>query len=313
MSVNLNPAKAALYEQIVDALNTLFGVHPGFRAAHAKGIVCEGSFTPAAGATSISRAAHLQGASVPVTCRFSNSTGVPNIPDGDPNANPRGLAIRFHAPGAGETDIVSHSANGFPVSTAEEFLAFLRAVAESGPDARHPNAIEKFVVSHPNALRFVQLPKPTPVSFGSESYFGVHAFRFINREQRSQFGRYFIRPLAGEQHLDATEAASKHPDFLFKELPQRLSKAPIQFRLNLQIPNPGDPTNDASINWPDDRKQVELGILNIKSVAADSDAAQRRLIFDPTRLIDGIELGDDPLPQDRAETYSVSYSRRNPG
>jgi len=31
-------------QQLVDAMNKVFGVHPGFRANHAKGIVAEGSF-----------------------------------------------------------------------------------------------------------------------------------------------------------------------------------------------------------------------------------------------------------------------------
>ena len=311
MPFNPDPARKELHEQLVNVLNTLFGAHPGFRAAHAKGIVCEGSFTPSAVASSISCAAHLQSATVSVTFRFSNSTGVPNIPDGDPNATPKGLAIRFHAPG-GDTDIVSHSANGFPVSTAEDFLVFLRAVASSPPDAPHPTPVEKFVGSHPNTLKFVQLPKPTPASFARSSFFGVNAFRFVNRENKAQFGRYFIRPVAGEEHLEAAAAAAKTPNFLFEELPQRLAKAPVQFRLNLQLPNPGDPTHDASITWPDDRAQVDLGVLSVKSVVADSDAAQKKLIFDPARLIDGIELGDDPLPRDRAGVYSVSFSRRNP-
>jgi len=118
--------------------------------------------------------------------------------------------------------------------------------------------------------------------------------------------------VAGEQHLDAAVAGAKAPNFLFDELPQRLAKGPVQFRLNLQLANPGDPTHDASVTWPADRTQVDLGVLSIKSVAADSDVAQRKLIFDPTRLIDGIELYDDPLPRDRAGAYSVSYSRRNP-
>src|SRR5438552_12007742 len=85
-----------LYEHLVDALNTIFGIHPGYRAVHAKGIVCEGTFTPASAAASLSRAAHFQRDSVPVTVRFSNFAGVPTIPDGDPNASPRGLGINFH-------------------------------------------------------------------------------------------------------------------------------------------------------------------------------------------------------------------------
>jgi catalase len=306
------PQKQKLYVDLVDALNTLFGAHPGFRAAHAKGLDCEGSFQPAPAAAALSRAGHFQKAAVPATIRFSNTTGVPNIPDGDPNATPKGIGIKFHVPG-GDTDIVAHTANGFPVGTAEEFLEFLRAAAASGPNVPEPTPVQKFVGAHPETLRFVQLPKPTPVSFAQTSYFAAHAFRFVNAQGQARFGRYFIRPLASEQYLDASEAAKKSSNFLFDEIRQRLAKSPAEFRIWLQLANDGDPTHSAALVWPDDRKQVELGTLTIKAVAAHSDTAQKRLIFDPSRLIDGIELGNDPLVLDRGGVYSVSFSRRNPG
>lgn len=311
MSFTPDPARQPLYENLVNALNTLFGAHPGFRAAHAKGVVCEGVFTPAPGASALSRAAHLNAPSVPATVRFSNSTGIPVIPDHDAHATPVGMAIRFHA-SSGDTDIVAHSANGFPAGTAEEFLTFLQAVAASGPGAPEPTALQKFVGTHPNTQRFVQLPKPTPASFGTTSFFAANTFRFIDAGNGSRIGRYFIRPVAGEQHLTSAEAAGKSPNFLYEELAQRLSAGPIEFKLFLQLPNPGDPTHDASAVWPDDRKQVELGTLSIQKRKPDSNAAQKVLIFDPARLIDGLDFTDDPLPKDRAGVYSVSYSRRNP-
>src|SRR5690348_10996241 len=90
----------AVEEQIVDALQSLFGKHPGKRANHAKGIVVEGSFKASADAAALTKAAHLQpGVTVPVTARFSDATGIPNIPDGDANANPHGIAVKFHLPG----------------------------------------------------------------------------------------------------------------------------------------------------------------------------------------------------------------------
>ena len=69
--------------------------------------------------------------STPVTVRFSNSTGVPLIPDNDPNANPRGFAIRFNLAEHVHTDIVSHSTDSFPTRTGQEFLEFLKALASS--------------------------------------------------------------------------------------------------------------------------------------------------------------------------------------
>ena len=301
-----------LYEHLVDALNAIFGTHPGYRAVHAKGIVCEGTFTPAAAAASLSRAAHFQRDSVPVTVRFSNFAGVPTIPDGDPNASPRGLGIKFHLPGGVDSDIVAHSYNGFPVGTAEEFLGFLQALAASGPTVPKPTPIEAFLGTRPRALAFATTPKPTPVSFVTESYYGVNALRFINWEGASQYARYQIHPAESEAHLSDAEAAQRPMNFLFDELQQRLTHGPAELRLVAQLAGAGDRIDDGSVSWPDDRPQLELGSIRVIKQVQNSEAVQRRLIFDPVRLVDGIELSNDPLPSARSAIYSISYKRRNP-
>jgi catalase len=296
-------------EQIVDTMNTLFGKHPGFRSAHAKGIVCEGEFIPAPTAAILSRAPHLQGKAVRVTVRFSDGTGVPNIPDGVPDASPHGMAVKFHLPEA-STDIVSNAYNGFAVATPEEFLALLRAVSETGPKATKPTPIEKFLGSHPKALKVVTAPKPTPLSFATEPYFGVNAFRFTNKDGKARYGRYQFRPEAGEKFLSAEEASRKPATFLIDELGDRLAKGPVKFRLNVQLAAEGDPVNDATVVWPDDRPTVELGTLSVIKLVADNDTAQRALAFDPLRLVDGIEGSDDPLLEARSAAYAISRRRR---
>src|SRR6202044_2585856 len=172
-----------------------------------KGVMFTGTFTPLAGAASLTKAPHLTRPSTPVTVRFSNSTGVPVIPDNDPNANPRGLAIRFNLAEHVHTDIVSHSTDGFPTRTGQEFLEFLKALASSDLSNIPASPLGAFLGSHPAALAFVQAPKPAPVSFATEAYFGVTAYRFINREGLANYGRYRITPVAGVQHLD--DAATK--------------------------------------------------------------------------------------------------------
>src|SRR5271168_527681 len=118
-----------LAQQILDAFDQLQGVHPGFRPAHAKGLMCSGTFVPSPEAAKLTRAPHANQPSTPVTVRYSNSTGLPNIPDNDPaHSGPRGIAVRFHFDAHLHTDIVAHSFDGFPVRTGEEFLEFLRAI-----------------------------------------------------------------------------------------------------------------------------------------------------------------------------------------
>src|SRR6185437_4750712 len=157
--------------QVLDSLNG--GEHPGFRPAHAKGILLSGTFTPSPSGRSLTRAPHIQRESTPVTVRFSDFAGFPTVPDNDPNASPRGIGIRFHLAEHVHTDIVAHSVDSFPVRTGEEFVAFLRAVGASGPNAPKPSPIEVFLGAHPAALAFVQAPKPFPSSFAKESFFAV--------------------------------------------------------------------------------------------------------------------------------------------
>jgi hypothetical protein len=178
-------------EKLVDTMEKLSGGrHASYRANHAKGIVLTGSFKPAPTATSISKAPHLQKATVPVTVRFSNATGVPNIPDADPNASPHGMAIRFKLPDGAYTDIVVISVNRFPVATPEEFLEFLNAIAASGPDTPQPTPIKKFLDTHPKALQFVQTPQAPPVSFATLPFYGVNAFQFTNAKGVTQYGTH---------------------------------------------------------------------------------------------------------------------------
>ena len=176
----------------------------------------------------------------------------------------------------------------------------------------HPTPIESFAASHPRAALFLQTPKPAPASFATEAQFGVNAFRFTNQAGTSRTGRYWIVPVAGSAHLAPADAAARPARFLFDELVERLSRGPVEFRLLVQLAADGDPVHDGSLTWPADRPQVELGTLSATRAVTDSVAAERQLIFDPIRLVDGIELSEDPLPLVRSRVYAVSYARRNP-
>jgi catalase len=278
------------------------------RFIHAKGIVCQGTFDASPDAAAISRATHFSGAAVPVTVRFSDGAPDSAVADSSPDAAPRGMAIRF---GTGRgTDIMAISHNGFLVGTGEEFLALQKAIVATDASKPHPWPVEAFMVSHPKALKFVQDLNRVPVSFAAESFFSNNALIFVNSKQERRAGRYQIVPVGGPQYLDDTEKKASSPNFLNEELKSRLAKGPAKFRLLLQVAEPGDQTNDGSVVWPDDRKKVELGVITISSVVPDSATAERALAFDPTRLVDGIELSDDPLPALRSRVYVYSVAGR---
>ena len=302
----------SLPEQIADVMAQLNGgIHTGFRFAHAKGMVATGTFTASPAAASISKAAHFKPGSVPVTVRFSNSTGVPEINDDNANASPRGMAIRFML-GKSYTDIVANSHNGFFIGNGDDFLAMLKAIAASGdPKAKHPLPIEQFLGSHPRALKVIVDSKPKPASFGTLAYFGNNAFVFVDSTGTKRAGRYQIIPEAGIHSIDSAAAAKAGPNYLFDELGKRIAKAPIKFKLYVQLANSGDPTNDGSMVWPDDRKKVEMGELSITTLVADNQTAQRDLRFNPILITNGIELSDDPLVPLRSAVYAISVSHRH--
>ena len=300
----------ALADDLIAQFDGIFGLHPGYRPAHAKGTMFTGTFTPAAGASELSKAPHFANASTPVTVRFSDSTGVPVIPDTDPNAVPRGMAIRFHLGERVHTDIVSHSTDGFPTHHGEDFLGFLKAVASTPPGAPSPSPVELFLGANPTALAFVQTPKPYAVSFATEKYFGVTAYEFLNAAGASQFVRYQIVPEGGTKYLDEAAAKAAGPDYLFEEIAKRISSGPLTFKVMAQLAGVGDVVDDATIHWPAERTVAELGTVTLTAAVADNATEQKQIIFDPIPRVEGIEPSDDPLLELRAAIYLISGRRR---
>ncbi|WP_208643559.1 catalase family peroxidase [Pedobacter miscanthi] len=296
--------------EMVGALNAAFGKHPHARAVHAKGIIMEGTFKAVPQAAELSSAPHFSGKVIPVIFRFSDFTGIPDIPDTVGASSPRGLALKFKLPGGGSTDIVSHSFNGFPVATTDEFREFLLAISKSGPQSPQPKPLDQFLSSHPIAKTFLQSQKPLSVSYATLDYFGVNAFKFTNRQNKSVFIRYQFLPVDGEEFLTDNQRQSAEPDYLGKEIRNRLVKGPVKYKMFAQISQDGDQIENPAIAWPESRKLVLLGILTISRITENTDEQDRRLIFNPGNLPSGIEIADQML-LDRQKAYPVSAAQRN--
>ena len=301
---------AALARDLLDVLDVLAGgMHAGFRPAHAKGVMCEGTFAPSPEAATLTRALLANRSSTPVTVRFSDGTGLPTIPDNDPaRSGPRGCAVRFHLGPHEHTDVVAHSANGFPVRTGEEFLEFLRAAAAAG--AGKPEGLNAFLASHPQAKRFVELPKPIPTSFARDAYFAITAFRFTNAHGETRHGRFRIRPASGTEYLSNADAAAKSQSFLVDEIGPRLTQAPATLDVFVQLAGAGDDVANASVPWPDDREEIAFGTITLTSRVDDQTPERRRIIFDPDPRVDGIASSGDPLTSTRSDIYLMSGRRR---
>lgn len=303
---------ADLYVQIVDALNALSGAHSGYRAAHARGVFCAGSFTATPDAAGFSRAAHLSGAPVDVTARFSNGSGNPGLPDAD-RTDGRGLAIKFHLPGGEATDIVAISIPLFFVRTPEDFLAFLEA-QRPDPTTGKPDLdrVSEFVGRHPEtqgAIGFVMFSM-APASFAGCTFHGIHAFRMTASDGRQRYVRYRWIPDHPWAGLSQEETRARGTDYLHEELEHRLAAGPVAFGLWLQIAAEDDDPADPTVAWPEDRELVHAGRLVLTEFIGQQCNG---MIFDPTRVVEGIDLSDDPILHARRDAYSVSFARRTSG
>ena len=298
-------------ERLVDSLNRVYGVHPGSRAAHAKGVLCAARLVPTPTATRLSRAAHLTGGEFRAHVRFSNGSGDPTAPDGARDA--RGMAVKFYLPDSTTTDIVALSLPGFFARTPEDLLAFndaRRVDPETGqPDLERVGA---YLGEHPEAMAAVNaaITHPIPASYATLAYNSLHAFGFVNADGVVRYGRYRLVPDQGEESLSDDEAAARPPEFLRDELAERLAQGPAVFHVQLQLAKGDDPVDDPTEQWPEDREVVELARLEVTGLASDRERGGDVLVFDPTRVTEGILLTDDPILHARTGAYRVSVARR---
>jgi catalase len=294
-------------QDLIDALHSAFGDNHS-RAVHAKGIILTGSFKASKDARLLSASPIFSGVGIPVTARFSDFTGIPTIPDTIPDANPRGFAVKFLTK-QDSVDVVTHSFNGFPVATSDEFAVFLRDIGSSGQGVAHPTPIEQFLEGHPIAKAFVTTQKPPPVSYATSPYFGVNSFKFISSAGKQAFVRYRFVPLAGEHFLTDDELKTKGPNYLQDELRARVKNQPIEFEWFAQIAENGDKIDDPSIAWPEQRRLVSLGTVTISSLTTDEDVADKATLFLPGQKHAGIKPAD-PMLDLRNKAYPLSFKGR---
>jgi catalase len=295
-------------EQAVDTINYRFGSHPGHRALHAKGTLLKGTFTATPEAARFTRAAHMQGEPVDATVRVSNGSGDPGTPDYAPEV--RGLATKLYLPDGSRTDISAQTVPRFPVRTPDEFIALIRA---SKPVRARLWRLPLFLLTHPGVLPALRANAPSlkpPTSYATCVYYGIHAFKWVDADGGQRHVRYTWMPEADEPPLSSEDAKARGRDYLQEEIRERLERGPARFTLELQIAAEGDEVDDPTAVWPDDRERVAAGTLELTGLETGRETGGDVLVFDPTRVTDGIELTDDPVLQFRPHSYSASVERR---
>jgi catalase len=304
-------AEGHLYEQLVEAMHGIYGTHPGARAAHAKGVWCDGSFTATPEAGKLSRAAQFRGEPVAALVRFSNGSGDPESHDARREA--RCVAVKLRPENGDEMDILATTAVAFATRTPEDFLELLR-LRRPDPDTGQPD-MEKlgaFLGEHPEAQPAIQsvLGSEPPASFATLTYYSPHSFKLVDADGNGTWVRFRWRPAAGEATIGDDEAHERGRDYLTDELAGALRSGIVEFELLLQLAGDDDPIDDPSAVWPADRELIVAGRLEITALVDDPEGDGHIDVFDPMRLPDGVEPSDDPVLHARPKAYSVSAYER---
>jgi catalase len=297
-------AQEAQPEELVDALNGVFGAHAKMRAAHTKGICVKGNFTPTPEAAALTKAPQFA-APVPLVGRYSLGGGNPAASDSQKD-NVRGIAMHFQLPDGSVSDLLLISAPIFVAKTPEIFLELLRTVATKDKDK-----IDAFFKVNPNSTKQKAwlTARETPASYATADYFGVHTFYLTNAKGERQGVKWKAEPVGGFKGLSDKDAEAKGADFYAKELNDQFAKGPVEYNLFAVLGQPGDQDDDPTSEWPADRKSVKVGTISITGL--ENAEACDVGIFDPNQLAAGIEPSpnDKILPM-RSQDYAVSFGRR---
>ncbi|ATB41671.1 hypothetical protein CYFUS_007139 [Cystobacter fuscus] len=302
-------------QEAIHAMEAYAGAEKGYRRAHSRGLVFHATFTPSPDARGLTTAEHFQGPPIRTLVRLSNAAGSPHAADRVSPTRGRvlGLAVRFTLPSGGFATWAAANIPVFLARTPQEFIQLTTAQRPEG-EKRKPNPLRLlgYLATHLNALRgfkgVAQL-KPTP-SFAHERFNGIHAYHLVDAHGQRRTFRYSWVPLASPTSLSEAEATQRPEQYLLDEIRQRVSRERVAWELEFQLAQPGDPTHDATRAWPEDRPRVTVGRLVLERPYEDQRESEL-FVFDPTGVVPGIELSDDPILRFRAQVYRESHHRRS--
>jgi catalase len=299
--------------EAADALEFNAGRQAGYRRAHAKGVCFTGWFEANGAGSELSRASAFVAGRYPVTGRFSLGGGDPMAGDGR-NVF-RSMAFAIRTPDGEEWRLAMDHTPIFPVATVKAFVAFQRASRPERATGRpDPERMRAYLADHPETAAFqaYMAQAPLPDSFANSTYYSVNAFRFTNKIVETRFVRWAMRPRAALSELNKETLDRLPPNFMYQEIERRLRKGPARWDMAVSIAAPGDIVDDATVPWPPERRQLDVGALVVERIAAEElqQADCRDLTFDPTILPPGISPSDDPILGARAAAYVSSLRRR---
>jgi len=292
-------------DKLVDALAPAKGPSLGHRRNHAKGICFTGVFEANGSGSALSKARVFVQGRYPALGRFNLATADADAPDA--TVRVRGLGLRISTPDGQEWRTAMIDAPVFLMPTPQSFYEFLRA-----SQSKDPNAVPAVAAAHPELKQFLAWATTAPwtSSYAQDRFNSLNSFLFVDEAGAAHAVRWSLVPAVPPEAIAPADLAKRGPDYLEREIAERVRAAPQRWTLAVTVANPGDPTADPTKAWPADRRKVEVGTLVVQQIDAEPDGPCRDINFDPTVLPTGIRTSDDPFPAARSSAYAKSYDRR---
>jgi len=306
----LSPSRLT-QDRMMAAFEDASGTHAGFRHNHAKGVCVTGWFESNGQAAGLSKAAVFKPGRIPVVAGFALAGGMPF--QTDKPATVRSMALRFLPPGGEEWRT---GMNNIPVFAVNSARGFYEQLLASSPDPAtgkpDPEKMKAFLAAHPETVRALQLIKKRQVTsgFANSTFNSLNAFRFVDAAGASVPVRWSTVPVQPSAADSAEPSAPGDKNYLFDNLIAQIAQHPRQWRLIVTVGQANDPTNDATLPWPDGRRQVDAGTVTIDQASSEDSGSCTAVNYDPLVLPSGIEPSDDPLLSARSAAYARSFTLR---
>ncbi|WP_445323995.1 catalase [Pseudogracilibacillus sp. ICA-222130] len=302
------------------------------KVVHARGDGVYGEFTCYRSLSNLTTAHFLQeaGRKTPVFVRFSNFIGSKGSKD--TAIDIRGFATKFYTE-EGNYDMLALSFAVFSILDAMKFADFVHAV-KPNPQTDVPQA----TVAHDNAWDYISKneeiahfvmwlmsDRGRPRSWRMMEGWPINTFRLINRDGVSTFVRFVWKPLLGVHSLLLDEAniiGGVDPDYHRRDLHEAIERGAYpKYELGIQCIEEGDQFNydfdilDDTKFWPEEIIPVEIiGKMTLNRLVDNHFAEEEQVSFDPSTLIPGIDVTNDPVLQGRTFAYrDTDYHRLGTG
>ena len=291
------------------------------RIVHARGSAAHGYFEAYEALTDLTRAAPFAeaGKVTPVFARFSTVAGERG--SADTARDVRGFAVKFYTD-EGNWDLVG---NNIPVFFIQDAMKFPDLVHAVKPEPH--NAIPQAASAHDTFWDFASLSPETthmlvwvmsdraiPRSLRMMQGFGVHTFRLVNAEGRTQFVKFHWTPMLGTHSLvwdEAMKIAGADPDFHRRDLWEAIESGEYpQWELGLQVFSEAQADAfsfdvlDATKLIPEELVPVvPVGRMVLNRNPDNFFAETEQVAFCTAHVVPGIDFSNDPLLAGRHHSY----------